>query len=368
MAPPDERPNWTEEAKSRRIRAAVGCLFGTAAGDAIALPAEGLSRRRQLKWFLTFERHRLLFGHGLCSDDTDHACMLAQSIAATGGVPRRFVRSFAWRLRFWFLGLPAGIGFATLRSILKLWLFIPPQVSGVRSAGNGPAMRSAILGVCFADSDALLVMHNSAATTITHRDPKAEIGALAIALAARASMRGDSTAAYLEELRRFAKPFAAAGDELVGLAERAAASAAAGEDTHAFAATFGCANGVTGYMYHSVPAVLHAWFRHPDDFAAAVMSVIRCGGDTDTTAAMVGAIVGARVGREGIPAAWLEGIVDWPRGLPWIEEAARRAAIAAATRTPQGALFLAPWWWLARNLVFMGIVLAHGFRRIGPPW
>ena len=39
-----------------------------------------------------------------------------------------------------------------------------------------------------------------------------------------------------------------------------------------------------------------------------------------------------------------------------------------ATRTPQGALFLAPWWWLLRNLVFMVIVLAHGFRRLGPPW
>ncbi|MGE0873702.1 MAG: ADP-ribosylglycohydrolase family protein [Burkholderiales bacterium] len=351
-----------------RVDAAIGCLLGTAVADALGLPSEGLSRRRQQRWFPAIDRQRLVFGHGMCSDDTDHACMLAQAIVASGAQPRRFVQSFAWRLRFWFLGLPAGVGFATLRSILKLWLFIPPQVSGVHSAGNGPAMRSAILGVCFADSDPLLVMHNSAATTITHRDPKAEIGALAIALAARSALRGEDAEAYLAHLRRFAATFGDAGGELVGLAERALASARSGEATATYAAAIGCENGVSGYMYHSVPAVLHAWFAHPEDYAAAVSAVIRCGGDTDTTAAMVGGIVGARVGKAGIPAHWLGAIWDWPRGTAWIEELARRAVRAADTRTPQGTLFIAPWWLLARNFIFLLVVLAHGFRRLGPPY
>ena len=52
------------------------------------------------------------------------------------------------------MGLPAGIGLATLRSILKLWLFVPGRWRGVYSAGNGPAMRSALLGVCFAADEA----------------------------------------------------------------------------------------------------------------------------------------------------------------------------------------------------------------------
>lgn len=351
-----------------RTDAAIGCLLGTAAADALGLPCEGLSRRRQLRWFPVLDRHRLVLGHGMCSDDTDHSCMLAQSIVASGAHPRRFVQSFAWRLRFWLLGLPAGVGFATLRAIFKLWLFVPPQVSGVRSAGNGPAMRSAILGVCFADSDPLLVMHNSAATTITHRDPKAEIGSLAIALAARSSMRAESADDYLAHLRRFAVPFGNDGAELVALAERALASARAGESTDVFAASFGCAEGVTGYMYHSVPAVLHAWFRHPFDYRAAVTAVIRCGGDTDTTAAMVGAIVGAGVGKEGIPPDWLASIWDWPRGLPWIEELARRAVRAVQTRTRQDTLFIAPWLLLGRNLAFLIVVLVHGFRRLGPPY
>lgn len=46
---------------------------------------------------------------------------------------------------------PPGVGFATLRAILKLWLIFSPENSGVFSAGNGPAMRSAIIGVCFGE-------------------------------------------------------------------------------------------------------------------------------------------------------------------------------------------------------------------------
>ncbi len=39
-----------------------------------------------------------------------------------------------------------------------------------------------------------------------------------------------------------------------------------------------------------------------DDFQKAVTAAIECGGDADTTAAIVGGIVGARVGKDGIPA------------------------------------------------------------------
>jgi len=83
--------------------AATGCLLGTAVGDALGLPAEGLSRRRQPRLVPTLDRYRFVFGHGMCSDDTDHACMLAQAVAVSGGTPARFVSSFAWRLKFWLL-------------------------------------------------------------------------------------------------------------------------------------------------------------------------------------------------------------------------------------------------------------------------
>ena len=168
-----------------RAEAAVGCILGTAVGDALGLACEGLSKDRQKRWFPSLDGYHLLFGKGLCSDDTEHTCMLAQSILVSGGDEGVFARDFAWRLRWWFAGLPAGIGLATLRSIVKLWLFVPARWRGVYSAGNGPAMRSALLGVCFADDEAKLVRLNRAATRMTHTDPKAECGSLAIALAAR---------------------------------------------------------------------------------------------------------------------------------------------------------------------------------------
>lgn len=312
--------------------------------------------------FPELDGYRFFFGKGMCSDDTDHACMLAQALASSAGNPRRFASSLGWRLRFWLLGLPAGVGFATLRSILKLWLFFPPQFSGVRSAGNGPAMRSALLGVCFANDDAALIQHVAANTGITHRDPRADCGALAVALAARSSMGGESPAEYLAHLRRFLAPLGAAGNELVTLAERAAASAARREPTAAFADSIGCARGVSGYMYHSVPVALHAWFSSPRDFPAAVTAVIRCGGDTDTIAAITGAIVGAGVGKAGIPQRWLANLWDWPRGVRWIERVAEGAVRG------EHPLFIAPWWLVARNFGFLLLVLAHGFRRLAPPY
>ena len=350
------------------IRAAEGCLLGTAVGDALGLPGEGLSRRRLERWLPGLERYRLVFGRGMCSDDTDHACMVAQAVAVSAGRTARFSSSLAWRLRFWFIGLPAGIGFATLRAILKLWLFVPPPFSGVRSAGNGPAMRSALLGVVFADSDALLVMHVSASTTITHRDPRAECGALAVALAARAAMRCEDSTSFLMQLERFTAPFGEAGGELLRLAERAANSAALGEPTPQFAASLGCASAVSGYMYHSVPVALQAWLSHPSDLDAALAAVIRCGGDTDTTAAITGAIVGAGLGRAGIPAHRLERLWDWPRGVEWIARAGRAAAEAAHSGVRRPAQYLSPASLAIRNLAFLAVVLAHGLRRLGPPY
>ncbi|QOY88367.1 ADP-ribosylglycohydrolase family protein [Paludibaculum fermentans] len=40
--------------------AILGCILGTAVGDALGLPAEGLSPHRQRKLFGPLEGHRLL--------------------------------------------------------------------------------------------------------------------------------------------------------------------------------------------------------------------------------------------------------------------------------------------------------------------
>ena len=79
--------------------ALVGCILGTAVGDALGLPYEALSRRRQRKLFRDITRHQFLFGRGMTSDDTEHTCFVAGALIASGGDPDRFSRIFAWKLR-----------------------------------------------------------------------------------------------------------------------------------------------------------------------------------------------------------------------------------------------------------------------------
>jgi ADP-ribosylglycohydrolase len=101
-------------------------VLGTASGDALGLACKGLSRRRQHKVCPTLDGHKLLLlGRGMTSDDTEHTCMLSQSLIITrhgdlAALEKTFASHFAWRLRFWLLDLHAGIGMATLRAIIQL--------------------------------------------------------------------------------------------------------------------------------------------------------------------------------------------------------------------------------------------------------
>lgn len=60
----------------------------------------------------------------------------------------------------------------------------------------------------------------------------------------------------------------------------------------------------TFHALDAVGLVIAIVLRHPNDYRAAVLEAVNCGGDADTVACMVGAIIGACVGLEGIPEAW----------------------------------------------------------------
>jgi ADP-ribosyl-[dinitrogen reductase] hydrolase len=340
--------------------AVVGCLLGTATGDALGLPYEGLGPRRAHAMFPDPLRHHLLFGHGMVSDDTEHNLLMATSLYRSRGDVESFSSEFAWRLRFWFLGLPAGFGLATLRAIVKLWLGFSPHRSGVFSAGNGPAMRAALLGVV-AQDDAHLVALVSASTRMTHTDPDALSGALLVAGAAQAKAQETLTAARLVQITQaLLDKDTPKWHELVAAI---GASVGAGETTSEFLKTHNLDNnGVSGYVLHTVPACLHAVLRNPNNFSEAIKEIIQCGGDADTTAAIVGGIVGARVGKGGIPTEALDSIAEWPLSMRRIE----RLGVALATGEAPPTFHL--WMRLPRNVVFILIVLVHGFRRLLPPY
>jgi ADP-ribosylglycohydrolase len=346
--------------------AVAGAILGCAVGDAIGLPYEGVSRRRGIRLQGNPDRHRFIGGRGMVSDDTEHTCMVAQALCVSPRDPDTFARQFGRRLRWWLLGLPAGIGSATLRATLKLWLGIPPSRSGVFSADNGPAMRSPVLGAVIEDLETLR-RFVQASTRFTHTDPKACHGAFAVALAAWCAKRGeDASGAFFEKYRSVVGTDSS--DEFDVLMGRVEKSLAAGESTEVFAEQLGCSRGVSGYVYRTVPVALHCWLSHPRDYRLAVGTAIRCGGDTDTTAAIVGAIVGSALGRVGIPREWLDGLWEWPRSVVWMGRLAEAAGNAVKSAAPVRPPKVIPIVGLARNAIFFGAVLGHVVRRMLPPY
>lgn len=345
-----------------------GVILGTVIGDAIGLPREGLSRRRAARMFGNPPlRHRLIFGRGMMSDDGEHTCMTAQALLASRGEAKKFARSLAWRLRGWILALPAGVGKATARSIIKLWLGFPPHRSGVWSAGNGPAMRAAVIGAYAADDPNLMRQLIHASTIMTHRDPAAEDGAMAIAWAASCGFRfgADLTAeTYLDELRP-----ALRDSELLPLIEQAATDAVGQMSLDDFLKSRKMERGVSGYINHTVVAAIFCWLRSPGDYRQAVEAIVSAGGDSDTTAAIVGGLVGAAAGIDAIPIEWRRGLLEWPRTQHWMLRLGLALAEQIDSRRTTGAALRLAWIGLPfRNLVFLIIVILHGLRRLFPPY
>ena len=344
-------------------KAIIGCLLGTAIGDAIGLPYEGLSSQKINHKFSHINKHRLFFNRGMLSDDTEHICMVAQALIVSASEEKSFTNALAWRLKWWLLLLPAGIGFATLRSIIKLWLGFSPYKSGVFSAGNGAAMRSAILGICYGDNLAKLSRLINICTKITHSDPKAEYGAFAIAIAAYFSSKNKEIKPqdYYESLK-YNLPFEAA--DFLNLIKQACISVDKGETGAEFAYTLGLNKGITGYVYHTVPVVIQVWLRYQNNYQTAIEEIIKLGGDTDTTAAILGGIIGAKVGKKGIPKTWLNNLWDYPRNIQWIETIGNKLSRVCETKKPSNAVKL-NWYILPlRNLFFLIIILLHSFARL----
>jgi len=349
--------------------ALTGCLLGTAVGDSLGLPYEGVSRRRAAKLFPGPLRHRFVFRRGMISDDTEHSLFVAQALLAHPESPDAFAKSLAWKLRWWFLGLPAGVGLATIRACLKLWLGFPPAKSGVRSAGNGPAMRTALLGAYFGEDEDALRRHVEAATIITHRDPRALTGAMAVAVCAQVGAKSEASArpdvsTVLERLKNLAP----SDGEWVSAMDKLSVHLASDRAVLDFADSLSLQRGVTGYIYHTVPVTIYAWLRHWGDFRSTLEAVVRCGGDADTTGAIAGALAGATVGLQGIPAEWLDGIKDWPRSTELLREVAGSLVGRKGGQSGLGPVGY-PWPAVApRNLFFLAVVLVHGFRRLLPPY
>lgn len=343
-------------------QAVTGSLLGTAIGDALGLPYEGLPPRRAARLLGPPTRYRFLFGCGMVSDDTEHACLVLQALLESRGEPEMFARCLGRRLRNWFLLLPAGVGKATAFSCLKLSVGFSPERSGVHSAGNGPAMRAAILGAAVDDLD-LLESLVRVSSRLTHTDPKAEHGAFAVAFAAWTARHAElpQPDSFFSQIHPHLTRLNASA--LLAELDEVKQSLRSSESTEEYTVRKYRGCGVSGYTLQTVPTVLHAWLSNPRDFHAAIYSMIRCGGDADTTAAILGGILGAGLGAGELPEELLSGLREWPRDVSWMKRLTTACEQGESQSRDRSAFLILP-----RNLFFLVVVLVHGFRRLLPPW
>ncbi len=166
---------------------------------------------------------------------------------------------------------------------------------GVGSWGNGAAMRAAPIGAFFADNLDQVAQNAELSASVTHAHPEAIVGAVAVALAAAFAARGESDLLGLVIARL-----------PDGEVKKRCQIAAQMPDASSIevAAKVGSGDGIAAH--DTVPFCL--WCAHHEGlyFEEAMWHTVAGLGDRDTTCAIVGGIVGARVGVEGIPAEWRE--------------------------------------------------------------
>ena len=120
--------------------------------------------------------------------------------------------------------------------------------------------------------------------------------AVGIALIVRGEPVATVVAAMVETARRYSEPTA-------DMMHRALDEAAAGTGPEV------TLDRLRAWAAHeAIAAAVYVFVRHPDDLVAAVREGANTPGDSDSIATLAGALVGARVGLEGVPRAWCERI------------------------------------------------------------
>ena len=316
-----------------------GLLLGTALGDALGLPMEGMKPHAITRRFGRIDRYFLVGSRGYVSDDTEQAALVAQSLALSQA-PSAVIAAFRRALRGWFWRLPFGIGLSTLKACLRL--SVGMRNSGVRSAGNGATMRAPIVGLVIDDPTERRALAEALAR-VTHTDPRAVEGAVFVTHLAAGAGRATPTT------DRRALVATARADV------RDAALAAALD--HALTADLETLP-TTGFVLNTVALVTRIFIDHGDDPLEALRVCIRLGGDTDTHAALVGALCGALHGEAGLPTHLINRLAPGPFGPTHLRALAD--ALATGGRPPGFSAAHA----MVRNLALYPVILAHGFRRM----
>jgi ADP-ribosylglycohydrolase len=266
------------------------------------------------------------------------ALILARSILDAGGYEAEAAaRAYAW----WYKSGPFDIGGTTATALSPAAAAVAAGRSAAdaarfaarrQSQANGAMMRVSplgILGACAAEGAAGGWAEEDAA--LTHPNP---ICRYANRLYAESIAHAIRTGCAPEELHRFAVALAIRSEAPQAVVD--AVSSAAGRAPEDYSTQMGW---VLIALQNAFWQLLHA-----KNLEEGIVSTIMSGGDTDTNAAIAGALLGAVHGRGEIPAQWMDRILT-----------CRPISGLAGVRHPRPKAF----WpvdalWLAERLLWLG--------------
>ncbi|MEM9048322.1 MAG: ADP-ribosylglycohydrolase family protein [Pseudomonadota bacterium] len=285
---------------------ALGALLGLAMGDALGMPTQTLSaaeiraRYGRIGGFQApYAGHPVSHGlpAGAVTDDTEQALLLARRILAGPWDDRAWATDLlAWEAGVKARGLRDLLGPSTKRALEALSAGADPAETGRQGTTNGAAMRIAPVGIAMPpDPLADLVATVARTARVTHATAPAIAAASAVAAAVSAGIAGAGWQAACALAIVAARRGALAGcwAEAADVATRIEAACAARDPVSLI--------GTSVMATESVPCALGLVALAEGDAWQAGCMAAEAGGDTDTIAAIAGAICGACQGSSALP-------------------------------------------------------------------
>jgi ADP-ribosylglycohydrolase len=305
---------------------ALGAFYGLALGDALGMPTQSMSRAeiarrygpiRTLRDAVPDQPIAPGMPAGSITDDTEQAVLLARLLIHGGGrvVPEVFASALLdWEADMVRRGSLDLLGPSTKRALELLGEGTPPDEAGRTGTTNGAAMRITPVAIATPPDPGRLVEAVIAASEITHNTNLGIAAAAAVAAAVSAGIEGADLPDALDLAERAAdeggrRGHWCAGGEIaarIRWARRWARDIGDGlsvADRHDVVGD--AVYAVVGTSVAAQESVVAA-FALVEALGSSPVDVLTTaaglGGDTDTIAAIAGAIVGAQHGLSGLPA------------------------------------------------------------------
>jgi ADP-ribosylglycohydrolase len=239
---------------------------------------------------------------GQYTDDTLMSIALSLSLIDNQGFdPEKVAAEY---LGWYESGNTRGIGTTTASALATLKLGATWQESGLTSAsaaGNGSAMRVAPIGLWYRKDPDKLIEVAMTDASITHNSHEPKMGSVAVALATALIANGTNPSEVLDTVIDIV------ADSVVKDKMMAAAYHLKSDTHYAEALDI---IGTSGYVAETVGAAFYC-LGATDNFKDAVIMAVKAGGDTDTTAAIVGAMAGTLYGLDAIPSEYKDQVENF---------------------------------------------------------